>query len=76
MHNFAAQRKLESMPIFSGDSNCTLVIDEWFEIAERVARLAGWTDEQKIIYFQEKITKLAEHFNDSLDAAQRQDYND
>ncbi len=76
MRNLNAQRKLENIPFFSGDSNCTLVIEEWFKITERVARLAGWTDAQKIKYFQEKLTKSAAHFNDSLDAAQRQDYND
>ncbi len=76
MQNLAAQRKLDGIPLFSGDSNCTLVIDEWFKIAGRVARLVGWTDAQKIIYFQEKLTKSAAHFNDSLDATQRQDYND
>ena len=76
MRNLNAQRKLESIPFFSGDSNCTLVIDEWFKIAERVARLAGWTDPQKIIYFQEKLTKSAAHFNDSLTPAQRDVYDD
>ena len=76
MRNLNAQRKLESIPFFSGDSDCTFVIDEWFKIAERVARLAGWTDPQKIIYFQEKLTKSLAHFNDSLDAAQRDVYND
>jgi hypothetical protein len=51
-----------------------LVIDEWFKIAERVARLAGWTDEQKLSYFQEKLTKSAANFNDSLTDVQRQTY--
>ena len=76
MQNLAAQRKLESIPIFSGDNNCPLVLDEWFKIADRVARLADWTDAQKITYFQEKITKSAANFNDSLDAAQHLVYND
>jgi hypothetical protein len=74
MRNLAAQRKLEGLPTFSGDSNCPLVIDEWFKIAERVARLAGWTDEQKLSYFQEKLTKSAANFNDSLTDVQRQTY--
>ncbi len=65
MRNLAAQRKLEGIPTFSGDSNCPLVIDEWFKIAERVARLADWTDPQKLAYFQEKLTKSAANFNDS-----------
>ena len=41
MRTLAAQRKLENIPIFSGESNCPLVIEEWFKIAERTARLAG-----------------------------------
>ena len=76
MQNLAAQRKLESIPTFSGDSNCALVIDEWFKIAERVARLADWTDAQKITYFQEKLIRSAANFNNNLDAAQRLVYND
>jgi hypothetical protein len=52
MSTLAAQRKLENIPIFSGESNCPLVIEEWFKIAERTARLAGWTDQQKILFFQ------------------------
>ena len=52
------------------------MIEEWFKIAERVARLAGWTDPQKIIYFQDKLTKSVTHFNDSLTAAQRDVYDD
>ncbi len=74
MRNLAAQRKLEGIPTFSEDSNCPLVIDEWFKIAERVARLADWTDPLKLSYFQEKLTKSAANFNDSLTDAQRQTY--
>jgi hypothetical protein len=74
MRNLAAQRKLEGLPTFSGDSNCPLVIDEWFKIAERVARLADWTDPQKLAFFQEKLTKSAANFNDSLTDVQRQTY--
>ena len=74
MRNLAAQRKLEGVPTFSGDHNCPLVIDEWFKIAERVARLAGWGDPQKLAFFQEKLTKSAANFNDNLTDAQRQDY--
>ncbi len=50
MRTLAAQRKLENIPIFSGESNCPLVIEERFKIAERTARLAGWNDEQKIAF--------------------------
>ena len=49
MQNLAAQRKLESIPIFSGDSNCPLVIDEWFKIAEREARLADWMHRKSLL---------------------------
>ena len=74
MSTLAAQRKLENIPIFSGESNCPLVIEEWFKIAERTARLAGWTDQQKLLFFQEKLTKSAANFNDSLTANQRAAY--
>ena len=76
MRNLAAQRKLENIPSFSGESNCPLVIEEWFKIAERTARLAGWNDAQKIAFFQEKLIKSAANFNDSLTPAQREVYAD
>jgi hypothetical protein len=76
MRNLAAQRKIENIPIFSGESNCPLVIEEWFKIAERTARLAGWNEQQKILFFQEKLIKSAANFNDSLTAAQRANYDD
>jgi hypothetical protein len=76
MRTLAAQRKLENIQIFSGESNCPLVIEEWFKIAERTARLAGWNDEQKIAFFQEKLSKSAANFNDSLTAQQRDVYAD
>jgi hypothetical protein len=44
MRNLVAQRKLENIPICSGESNCPLVIEEWFKMAERTARLAGWNN--------------------------------
>ncbi|EFX62475.1 hypothetical protein DAPPUDRAFT_120189 [Daphnia pulex] len=56
------------------ESNCSLVIEEWFKIAERTARLAGWNEEQKIAFFQEKLSKSAANFNDSLTAQQRDVY--
>ncbi|EFX61996.1 hypothetical protein DAPPUDRAFT_120662, partial [Daphnia pulex] len=74
MRNLAAQRKIENIPVFSGESNCPLVIEEWFKIAERTARLAGWNEQQKILFFQKKLIKSAANFNDSLTAAQRVDY--
>ena len=74
MRTLAAQRKLDNIPTFSGESNCPLVIEEWFKIAERTARLAGWNEQQKILFFQEKLIKSAANFNDSLTAAQRAAY--
>ena len=35
MKYFAAQRKLAGILNLSGDSNSSLVIDEWFKIAKR-----------------------------------------
>ena len=41
---------------------------------ERIARNAGWNDAQKLRFFQERMVKSAENFNDSLTQAQKANY--
>jgi hypothetical protein len=51
-----------------------MAIEEWFKIAERIATHAAWTDEQKLRFFQERMSKSAANFNDSLTVAEKATY--
>ena len=69
-----AQTAKKEIPFFTGEIEGKLAIEEWFKIAERIATNAGWTNEQRLRFFQEKLTKSAANFNDSLTAAQKVNY--
>ena len=69
-----AQSAKKEIPTFNGEIEGKLAIEEWFKIAERIATNAEWTEEQKLRFFQEKLTKSAANFNDSLTQAQKATY--
>ena len=69
-----AQAAKKEIPQFKGDIESKLAIEEWFKIAEKIATNAGWTDVQKLRFLQEKLTKSAANFNDSLTPAQKATY--
>ncbi len=69
-----AQTAKKEIPFFTGEIECKLAIEEWFKIAERIATNAGWMNEQRLRFFQEKLIKSAENFNDSLTPAQKANY--
>jgi hypothetical protein len=69
-----AQTAKKEIPYFTGEIEGKLAIEEWFKIAERIARNAGWNDAQKLRFFQERMVKSAENFNDSLTQAQKANY--
>ncbi len=69
-----AQTTKKKIPNFTGEIEGKLAIKEWFKIAERIARNAGWNDEQKLRFFQEQMVKFAENFNDSLTPIQKATY--
>ena len=69
-----AQAAKKEIPQFKGDIESKLAIEEWFKIAEKIATNAGWTDVQKLRFLQEKLTKSAANFNDSLTQAQKATY--
>ncbi len=73
LSNLNARALLSDIPQFSGNDQ-EQVIEEWFKIAERVANTAGWTNTQKLNLFQQRLTKSAANFNDSLTPAQKVDY--
>ena len=64
-----AQTANTEIPKFTGEIENELAIEEWFKIAERIARNAGWNDAQKLRFFQERMVKSAENFNYSLTQA-------
>jgi len=70
-----AQAAKKEIPHFKGDIERNLAIEEWFKKIEKIATNAGWIDEPKLRFFQEKkITKSAVNSNDSLTAAQKATY--
>ncbi len=40
-------------------------IRDWFSIAERIARRAGWDDIQKLRYFEDRLEGLALTFSEN-----------
>ncbi len=69
-----AQTAKKEIPFFTGEIEGKLAIEEWFKIAERKATNAGWTNEQRLRFFQEKLIKSAVNLNDSLTPAQKVNY--
>ena len=60
-----AQTAKTEIPNFTGEIENELAIEDWFKIAERIATNAGWNNAQKLRFFQERMVKSAESFNDS-----------
>jgi hypothetical protein len=69
-----AQNVKKEIPAFTGEIEGKMAIEEWFKLAERMATHAAWTDEQKLRFFQERMSKSAANFNDSLGAADKATY--
>jgi hypothetical protein len=69
-----AQNVKKEIPAFTGEIEGKMAIEEWFKLAERMATHAAWTDEQKLRFFQERMSKSAANFNDSLTAAEKATY--
>ncbi|EFX77928.1 hypothetical protein DAPPUDRAFT_105537 [Daphnia pulex] len=69
-----AQSVKKEIPTFTGEIEGKMAIEEWFKLAERMATHAAWTDEQKLHFFQERMSKSAANFNDSLPNADRVTY--
>ncbi|EFX74946.1 hypothetical protein DAPPUDRAFT_108408 [Daphnia pulex] len=69
-----AQNVKKGIPIFTGEIEGKMAIEEWFKLAERMATHAAWMDEQKLRIFQERMRKSAANLNDSLTAAEKATY--
>ncbi|EFX76675.1 hypothetical protein DAPPUDRAFT_322157 [Daphnia pulex] len=69
-----AQNVKKEIPAFTGEIEGKMAIEEWFKLAERMVTHAAWTDEKKLRFFQERMSKSAANFNDSLAAADKSTY--
>jgi hypothetical protein len=72
--NMNALQLKREIPEFSGDMDESLPIDEWFKIADKVAATGDWTDNQKLKYYKDRLTKSATNFSEALDPAIAADY--
>jgi hypothetical protein len=66
MLNLAAVNYRKDIPEFSGDLDDNTTFEEWLKKANRVGTEAGWTDDQKLKFFQSKLIRAAASYNNSL----------
>jgi hypothetical protein len=66
MLNLAAVNYRKDIPEFSGDLDDNTTFEEWLKKATRVGTEAGWTDDQKLKFFQSKLIRAAASYNNSL----------
>ena len=53
-----SQNVKKEIPVFAGEIEGIKAIEEWFKLSERMAIHAAWTDEQKLRFFQERMSNL------------------
>ena len=63
----------QSILLFSGKLG-EQTVNEWFEKAEEVARAEGWTNQQKLQLFQDRLVKPALVYNNNMAPAQKNNY--
>ncbi|EFX75150.1 hypothetical protein DAPPUDRAFT_250957 [Daphnia pulex] len=66
MLNLAAVNYRKDFPEFSGDLDDNTTFESWLKKANRVGVEAGWTEDQKLKFFQSKLRRAAAAFNNSL----------
>ena len=69
LSNLNAVAFKKEIPEFTGELDGGVSINEWFKLADKVAVTANWTDNQKLRFYQDRLTKLAANFNDTIAAA-------
>ena len=60
------------IPEYLGELEGGMTIEEWIKKAYRVGNSAGWTNDQKFKFFQERLAKSAANLNETL-AADKKD---
>lgn len=73
LSNLNAHAVKQTIPLFTGEIGGQSV-DDWFKVADQIATNAGWTDEQKLTLFQQRLAKPASSFNDRLTATEKADF--
>jgi hypothetical protein len=66
MLNLAAVNYRKDIPEFSGDLDDNTTFEGWLKKANRIGDEAGWTDDQKLKFFQSKLRRAAASYNNSL----------
>jgi hypothetical protein len=74
MTNMTATNYRKDIPQYSGDLDDNLTFEEWIKKANTVAREAGWTDAQKLQYYQTKLIGAAFSYNNTLTVNQKATY--
>ena len=69
LSNLNAVAFKKEIPEFTGELDGGVSINEWFKLADKVAVTANWTDNQKLRFYQDRLTKSAANFNDTIAAA-------
>ncbi len=68
--NLSLDTSKQEIPVFSGEIGSQTVQD-WFDKADRIAQINGWTPEEKLRIYQERLVNTASCFNDTLPAVQK-----
>ncbi len=74
MTNMTATNYRKDIPQYSGDLDDNLTFEEWIKKANTVAREAGWTDEQKLQYYQTKLLRASFSYNNTLTVIRKATY--
>ncbi len=68
--SFHMDTQKQAIPLFSGDMGGQTV-HEWLEKADRIAQINTWPPEDCLRIYQERLTKPASNYNDTLTDAQK-----
>ncbi len=69
LSNLNAVAFKKEIPEFTGELDEGITIDEWFKQADKVAVTANWNDNQKLRFYQDRLTKSAANFNETIPVA-------
>lgn len=73
LRDMGANSAKQQIPYFSGKLG-EQTVHEWFEKADRVAQAEGWNNQRRLRIFQERLTKPASCYNETIPEATRADY--
>jgi hypothetical protein len=68
MTNLTTINHTRGIPVYSVHLNSDFTFKEWLNRANKIAKKASWTNENKLKYYQDRLTGAAESSNNSLTA--------